>query len=313
MAQVLCLASAVLAGGAAWVATREESHAPLATSAARLRVLVHGARRCVAFLGATAAAESVLANETFSFAASELVRQTAAWSAPLSTSDAAALFCVLLALGGVVGGLLTQSVVGVPIVPLATLLLVRARVSAKKRLVSQTLAQEMPGVLRTMSSALASGNTLIQAVEYVGLHERGPAAQAFVRASLRLRCGMSLEDTLEELRSELAAPGVDLMVTALSISQRTGSPLRDLLQRSAELVEQQREFERMLSVRTAQARLSVRIVCSLPPLIVCVLAAISPDFRAGVLSAPGIVSLALAACMDAAALLIIRHIMEGVL
>lgn len=280
---------------------------------ARLRILAHGARRCIAFLGATTAVEAALANETFSFAAHELVKQTTAWSVPLSISDAAALFCVLLALGGVAGGLLSQSVAGALIIPLATLFLVRARVSAKERQVSQELAQEMPGVLRTMSSALASGNTLIQAVEYVGLHERGPAAQAFVRASLRLRCGMSLEDTLEELRGELAAPGVDLMVTALSISQRTGSPLRDLLQRSAELVEQQREFERMLSVRTAQARLSVRIVCSLPPLIVCVLAFISPDFRAGVLSTPGLVSLALAAGMDAVALLIIRRIMEGVL
>ena len=47
-------------------------------------------------------------------------------------------------------------------------------------------------------------------------------------------------------------------------SHRTGSPLRDLLARSAALVERQGEFERELEVKTAQVRLSARIVCSLP-------------------------------------------------
>jgi tight adherence protein B len=124
---------------------------------------------------------------------------------------------------------------------------------------------------------------------------------------------MSVEAALEGLTHELEAPGVGLMVTALAISQRTGSPLRDLLRRTAGLVEQQREFERLLRVRTAQVRLSVRIVCVMPLAMVCLLSLISPDFRQGALSSAGMVCLLLAATMDALALLLIRKIMGGVL
>jgi tRNA modification GTPase len=64
---------------------------------------------------------------------------------------------------------------------------------------------------------------------------------------------------------------------------------------------------------TAQVRLSVHIVSLLPLIMVCVLSLISADFQKGLLTGPGMVSISLAAAMDIAALLIIRHLMKGVL
>jgi tight adherence protein B len=161
--------------------------------------------------------------------------------------------------------------------------------------------------------ALGSGETLTQAVEYVGVHTRGYAREAFVKAAMRLRCGASTEEAMAGLSRELDAPGVGLLTTALVIAQRTGSPLRGLFQSSAQLVERQGEYERMLAVKTAQVRLSVRIVCLLPLVLVCLLSLISVDFQHGVATLPGMVSLLVAAGMDGCALLIIRHLMRGVL
>lgn len=183
--------------------------------------------------------------------------------------------------------------------------------TARKRL--RSLSDEMPGVFRTMAMAMGSGETLAQAIEYVGDHEGGVAGAAFQRAALKLRCGMPVHEVLGALVEELDAPGIDLLATALLISQRTGCPLRGLFLRSATLVERQGEFERMLSVKTAQVRLSVHIVSLLPAIMVCVLSLISPDFQKGLLTAPGMVSIAFASFMDIAALLIIRHLMKGVL
>ena len=104
-----------------------------------------------------------------------------------------------------------------------------------------------------------------------------------------------------------------LLTTALVISHRTGSPLRDLLARSAALVERQGEFERELEVKTAQVRLSARIVCSLPFLMVALLAVISPDFQRGLLSPVGLGSVAVAAALDSFAVLVIRRLMRAVL
>lgn len=177
---------------------------------------------------------------------------------------------------------------------------------------AKEVAAAMPGVYRTLSVALGSGQTLAQAVSYVAAHERGKVAEAFTHMSLRLRCGSSTEEAVGELTRELSAPGTELLATALVISHRTGSPLRDLLMRSAALAERQGEFERMLSVKTAQVRLSVRIVCLLPAVMLALLALISPDFQAGLLTPAGITCVALAALLDGAALLIIRHLLSGV-
>ena len=185
--------------------------------------------------------------------------------------------------------------------------------SSRQRARERALIDEMPEVFRTLAMALGSGETLMQAIEYVGIHERGYAGQAFVNAALRLRCGASADEAMTTLAAELDAPGVGLLTTALVIAQRTGSPLRGLFQSSAELVERQGEYERMLSVKTAQVRLSIRIVCLLPLILVCLLSLISVDFQQGVGTAAGMASVLVATLMDGCALLIIRHLMRGVL
>lgn len=171
----------------------------------------------------------------------------------------------------------------------------------------------MPGIYRTLSVALGSGQTLSQAVAYVGAHEHGKVARVFARMSLRLRCGASTEEAVDLLARELSVPGAGLLATALVISHRTGSPLRDLLLRSAALAERQEEFERTLGVKTAQVRLSVRIVCLLPVVMMGLLALMSPDFQAGLATPVGIGCVTVASVLVAIALVVIRRLMRGVL
>ena len=82
---------------------------------------------------------------------------------------------------------------------------------------------------------------------------------------------------------------------------------------SARLAERQGEFERLLAVKTAQVRLSVKIVCLLPAVMVCLLAVISPDFQSGLLTPAGMGCLFLASVLDALALAIIRRLVRSVI
>lgn len=225
-----------------------------------------------------------------------------ACAAALLVSVAAVCGCTLIAwspIGTFVG--LAAVLAGVPL-----------WASNRERADASALIAAMPGVFRTLATALSSGQTLSQAIEYVGAHEDGVAGIAFSRMGLRMRCGESCEEALDHLGEELHAPGIDLLTTALLISQRTGSPLKDLFQSSAVLVERQGEVERELAVKTAQVRLSVRIVCLLPALLVAALSLLSPDFRGGLATIPGIVSIAVALTMDGIALLIIRRLLKDV-
>lgn len=230
----------------------------------------------------------------------------------LSEDEASGALLGGVACAALLGGVASRSVVGFVVVASACIAGIQVLRASRERRRAKALAEEMPAIFRTLSIAIGSGQTLSQAVEYVGTHESGPAGEEFARTSLRLRCGISAQRALAQLAEELSAPGVGLLVTALLISQRTGCPLRDLFLRSATLVERQGEFERTLAVKTAQVRLSVRIVCLLPVVMIAVLSLISPDFQQGLASPAGLGCVCLALAMDAAALVLIRTFLRGV-
>lgn len=225
--------------------------------------------------------------------------------------------CALILVGGASAGLalavLFGTWLGLPLACLSLVAGVPLWTQSLRRRRERRLAQAMPGVFRTLAMALASGETLSQAIDYLGTSCSSDVAPSFVRASLRLRCGISVEGSMDELRRELDAPGVGLLATALTISQRTGSPLRELFEHAALMVERQGEFQRLLAVKTAQVRLSARVVCALPAILIGVLSLVSPDFRAGLATLFGAGCVLVAAAMDALALLVIRRLMRGVL
>ncbi len=230
-----------------------------------------------------------------------------------SAEKGIALVVVLSLAAGLLLSLLAQSPLGLALVPLAAFALVPAFDAGCERRRRAELTRAMPQAFRTLAVAMGSGETLSQAIAYVGSHQGGAVGKAFCRASLRLRCGQSAGEALGDLPDDLDAPGVGLLATVLTIAQRTGSPLKEMLGRAATLVERQGELERLLAVKTAQVRMSVRMVSSLPVVMLATLSLISPDFRQGLATPIGIACVVVAAVMDATALVIIRRLMKGVL
>lgn len=231
----------------------------------------------------------------------------------LDRRSSAAALVVGASAASLLGGIFFGSPIAVLAVAAGLVGAMLARDSSIRQRERREALGAMPGIYRTLSVALGSGQTLSQAVAYVGAHEHGKAARVFARMSLRLRCGASTEEAVDLLARELSVPGAGLLATALVISHRTGSPLRDLLLRSAALAERQEEFERTLGVKTAQVRLSVRIVCLLPVVMMGLLALMSPDFQAGLATPVGIGCVTVASVLDAIALVVIRRLMRGVL
>ena len=221
--------------------------------------------------------------------------------------------CALILLLATLPMLMFHSVVATLAVATALGVGIPAWHASRLRRDGQDLLREMPNVFRTLAMALGSGETLSQAIGYAGTHVGGVAGAAFSRASLRLSCGASVGEAIDRLCEELDAPGVGLLCTALVISQRTGSPLKGLLEHSARLIERQSEFERMLAVKTAQVRLSVRVVSAIPALLVVGLSALSVDFRNGIMTPAGTFSLVVATILDVLAMAIIKRQMGGIL
>ena len=313
MEAVLLLAVAASSAALARSLTGRGDAAPLAAERAA-RSALRRASELLRALGASRAASALLALPGWRECARWAASRTGAAGAGLDEGEAASAL-VLAAVGaGILASALFGSWLMLPVcvagllagVPLAAS---RRRPEALRR----EAAKAMPAVFRTLAVAIGAGMTLVQAAEYAGAHVGGAVGEAFARLGLRLRCGMSTEEALAALSRELEAPGAGLLSTALVISHRTGSPLRGLFQRSAVLVERQGEFERLLAVKTAQVRMSVRVVCLLPAVMVCLLAAISPDFQEGLCTPAGTGCVLVAAALDATAVAIIRRLVGKVL
>lgn len=278
-----------------------------------VRAAQRRALRLLRRLGASGASARVLGTRAGRALAEEVSGKARERGLEFGPGEAVAAVGCAIVLAMLLSAVLLASVPAGIVTGVALVALIVARDASARQRMRREASLEMPGIYRTLSVAMASGQTLAQAVHYVGSHGSGPASGVFARMSLRLRCGVSTEEAVGHLASELAAPGVELLATALVISHRTGSPLRELLLRSARLAERQGEFERLLSVKTAQVRLSVRIVCLLPVVMVGVLTLVSPDFQEGLLTPAGLGCVVLALALDGTALLIIRRMLRGVL
>lgn len=177
---------------------------------------------------------------------------------------------------------------------------------------ARAVARAVPDAYRSLSGCLAAGQTMTQAVAYVGRHGRGAVARAFARGSFELACGSSVERAVGEVAAGIDDPSAGLLACALAISQRTGAPLASLLERAAELVEGREGLEQLLATKTAQVRMSAAVVMALPVVLVCLLALISPDFRAGMQSPVGVGCLVFAAALDGCAVALMAKIVSGV-
>lgn len=230
----------------------------------------------------------------------------------LERGASALLVCLLVSLGALAGLVVSQSAIGLCAGALVAAVALSWWAGSHERARAQSLAAQVPDIYRSLSGALSSGRTLAQAISYVGAAEQGPLQREFGRAALMVSCGVSAVDALRELPERVHAPGIDLMVTALSISARTGAPLQELFARSARMVERRFELERELGAKTAQVRLSARLVGAMPVAMVCLLALLSPDFREGLATPLGTGCVAVAIILDVLALVIIRRLMVGV-
>lgn len=172
------------------------------------------------------------------------------------------------------------------------------------------IEQGMPEAFAALAISLGSGLSLEQAMRYVGSRAQEPIRSEFLRVSALMACGVAAASALDEMLARLHAPGLRLVALALKVSQRTGAPLAQLLVEASELVGQRLELTRQLDVKTAQVRMSARLVASMPLVMIAFLTLTSSDFRAGIAAPVGAGALVLALTMNMLAWKIMRSLMQ---
>lgn len=184
------------------------------------------------------------------------------------------------------------------------------RAVRRARVTKKHVEEAMPEAFGALSIALESGHSLAQAMRFVGRHADEPIRSEFMRVSFSIDCGIPASEALDAMLERMPAPCLDLVTLALKVSQRTGAPLKDLLAEAAAVAGERIELARALDVKTAQVRMSARLVAGMPLAMIAVLSLISVDFRAGAATPTGIASIALAIALDVVAWAVIKRVME---
>ena len=177
--------------------------------------------------------------------------------------------------------------------------------SNKRR--AEALRACMPDALRLMSSALSSGCSLVQALEYAARHSDDPLKSELERAVWDLGAGRSFSEAMEGLRSRTGGSGFAYLAVAMEIQHLSGGSLHTTIAAVSESLRQSAELEDELKAKTAQGRLSARIVSVAPVVLLALLSVFSHDYiTAFFSSAFGVTLFVLALMLEALGVVMVK-------
>jgi tight adherence protein B len=197
------------------------------------------------------------------------------WS--LTAGEFAVTSAVVAAFAAVVGGLIAGPVLAVVAAAVAatTPYLLVVRSVAKRK---AAFEEQFPEVLDLIAASLESGSSVLRALELVVEEADEPTSSEFGRVLTATRMGTDLSEALAALSERLGSRDVDWTVQAISVQQRTGGRLADILRIVARTMRGRGEVVREIATLTVEGRLSAVILGALPFFIAFVMLVVNPSY-----------------------------------
>lgn len=171
--------------------------------------------------------------------------------------------------------------------------------------------QQIPEAIRLMGTCFGAGLTISQTFDTVSHCENKQISKLFKTSTHILKTGGSISDCLEDLKSHSKIPELSFIALALNIQHMTGGSIRPVLDSAKEIADNKLELARLLQVKTAQAKLSSKIVIIMPFALLCVFSIVSPDFLSPFFkSTLGVLIFAVACIMEASGIIIVKRMLE---
>lgn len=211
-----------------------------------------------------------------------------------------ALFYVAAAL--LLVGLL--AVVASPLVALGlwvlALFVPRIALAWRYRKRRESIREQLPPAVTRLASAVASGMSLIDAIERLGEREPEPVATEFAVMARYWRLGADFESTVEEARRRVDLQDFDLLASALVVNHRMGGNVVRTLERLSRSLQEIARMRREVYAATAEGRQSILTMFVAPFLMLGCIAFIDAPAVGMLFTTPfGNVLLAVAVTLDA--------------
>ena len=228
------------------------------------------------------------------------------------TAESSATLLVLsIAVVGAVGVAAAASPLGGLAADALVLAAVFLAARSRREREAEAARDGVPQALNVMGECFQSGYTLVQTMDQVADQADGLLAPLFAQCADTLRMGGTSREALSCLRGDARVPELSFVAVALDVQHQSGGSVTSVLGSAQRMVADEIELRRSMRVQTAQARLSARVVCLMPFVLVAVLSLMSDGFLDAFFgSAAGMAMLVVALAMEAAGVLLVRKMLE---
>lgn len=128
----------------------------------------------------------------------------------------------------------------------------------------ETINDQLPGAVRKLSSSVASGLSLAQAMERLAVRAPDPIRTEFYVISNYWKMGADFESAIEDAKRRLKLQNFTLFASAVVVNQHMGGNVVLTLDRLATSLESIASMQREVRSATAEGRMNVKVLAIAP-------------------------------------------------
>jgi tight adherence protein B len=215
------------------------------------------------------------------------------------------------ATAGLLGILITRELLFALISAVAGGFLLHTYVSFKRMRRFRRFEKMFPEAIDLLARAVRAGHAFTTALELIGNELAEPLSGEFRKTFEEQKFGMPVRDALINLAERVPTVDVKLFVTAICMQRETGGNLAEIMDKLSYIIRERFKILRQVRVFTAQGRLTMIILMSLPPFLIVVMQVVNPDFIRPLFHDPiGHMLIAAGIVMQTAGFFMIRKIID---
>ena len=194
---------------------------------------------------------------------------------------------------------------------LTTPFVARAVVRRKLKVVRDEFAEQFPGSLQVLASALRAGHSFNGALGVVVENAAEPARSELARVLQDDRLGVLPDDAIRRLARRMENRDIEQVALLAELQRTTGGNSAEVLDTVVTTIRERAEMRRLVRTLTAQGRMARWILTALPIFLTAFLWLIHPDVMAKFFtSGGGQAALVVAAAMVTAGSFVIQRIVD---
>ncbi len=211
------------------------------------------------------------------------------------------VFLAVSSVIGVVNGLLFAGLGG--ILPWTML----SRAKRKRR---ETIEDQLPDALISMSNSLRAGLTLPQSMGILTDNTSPPISEEFGLLLKEHRLGLTLDESMTNMSERVSSKNLDLVITSIQVARIAGGNLPQVFEDTAHAIREISRLEAKISTMTAQGKMQAWVLGGLPPLMGFLIYKVDPKMVAPLWEDPiGWIVLFFIALMEIVGVFMIRKIL----